>query len=158
MFVCMPTLSECITWRALNNNPEATLTIKSDCCWSLFWIFFVFPFPTPFLSLGIRPMMYLSYLPTLSEHIFWIDEQICSEAWSKLVLLSCILNHSTFCGSDVFSYEIHYLYLSVASGYLLQCGCGRSVAPIKAGFVARVGRRKAGTWAGFMVFFGCSSC
>lgn len=28
---------------------------------------------------------------------------------------------------------------------LLQCGSGRSVAPIKAGFVARVGRRKAGT-------------
>ncbi|KAI5679822.1 hypothetical protein M9H77_01049 [Catharanthus roseus] len=26
-----------------------------------------------------------------------------------------------------------------------KCGCGRSVAPIKAGFVARVGRRKAGT-------------
>ncbi|XP_058110713.1 eukaryotic translation initiation factor 2 subunit beta-like [Magnolia sinica] len=26
-----------------------------------------------------------------------------------------------------------------------QCGCSRSVAPIKAGFVARVGRRKAGT-------------
>ncbi|MCL7021711.1 hypothetical protein MKW94_018917 [Papaver nudicaule] len=26
-----------------------------------------------------------------------------------------------------------------------QCGSGRSVAPIKAGFVARVGRRKAGT-------------
>jgi len=28
---------------------------------------------------------------------------------------------------------------------LLQCGSGRSVAPIKAGFVARVGRRTAGT-------------
>lgn len=27
----------------------------------------------------------------------------------------------------------------------LQCGSGRSVAPIKAGFVARVGRRNAGT-------------
>jgi len=31
--------------------------------------------------------------------------------------------------------------------YCLQCGSGRSVAPIKAGFVARVGRRTAGgTW------------
>lgn len=27
----------------------------------------------------------------------------------------------------------------------MQCGSGRSVAPIKAGFVARVGRRNAGT-------------
>jgi len=32
--------------------------------------------------------------------------------------------------------------------YFLQCGSGRSVAPIKAGFVARVGRRNTGTWFG----------
>lgn len=36
--------------------------------------------------------------------------------------------------------------------FLLQCGSGRSVAPIKAGFVARVGRRKAGTWWGYLLF------
>lgn len=29
--------------------------------------------------------------------------------------------------------------------FTLQCGSSRSVAPIKAGFVAQVGRRKAGS-------------
>lgn len=29
--------------------------------------------------------------------------------------------------------------------FCFQCGSGRSVAPIKAGFVARVGRRNTGT-------------
>jgi hypothetical protein len=40
------------------------------------------------------------------------------------------------------------LYSYIFSSFdllLLQCGSGRSVAPIKAGFVARVGRRTAGT-------------
>ena len=34
----------------------------------------------------------------------------------------------------------------------MQCGSGRSVAPIKAGFVARVGRRNTGTWFGQLSF------
>jgi hypothetical protein len=38
--------------------------------------------------------------------------------------------------------------------YCLQCGSGRSVAPIKAGFVARVGRRNAGAWFG-LTFYLC---
>jgi hypothetical protein len=38
-------------------------------------------------------------------------------------------------------YAVGYLIIVV---YCLQCGSGRSVAPIKAGFVARVGRRTAG--------------
>lgn len=35
----------------------------------------------------------------------------------------------------------------------MQCGSGRSVAAIKAGFQARVGRRNAGTWSIPFLFF-----
>ena len=45
--------------------------------------------------------------------------------------ISCVVFPLSF-----FTLLIHFL--------LLQCGSARSVAPIKAGFVARVGRRKAG--------------
>lgn len=38
-----------------------------------------------------------------------------------------------------------YLFGSNLWILFLQCGSGRSVAPIKAGFQARVGRRNAGT-------------
>lgn len=41
--------------------------------------------------------------------------------------------------------HINHLTDVCVSYHILQCGSGRSVAPIKAGFVARVGRRKPGT-------------
>lgn len=42
--------------------------------------------------------------------------------------------------------NIHRVFLFGLSGLsYFQCGSSRSVAPIKAGFVARVGRRKAGS-------------
>ena len=53
-----------------------------------------------------------------------------------------------------FSYTWLTMDLSYSFDLLfLQCGSGRSVAPIKAGFVARVGRRNAGTWSGLLSLF-----
>lgn len=41
--------------------------------------------------------------------------------------------------------EKFHFHITRVPSIVLQCGSHRSVAPIKAGFVARVGRRKAGT-------------
>jgi len=45
----------------------------------------------------------------------------------------------------LYFYPLATLFLLSCPVILVQCGSGRSVAPIKAGFVARVGRRNAGT-------------
>jgi len=49
----------------------------------------------------------------------------------------------------VLAFKDEYIYISrtnIVNGIVCQqCGCSRSVAPIKAGFVARVGRRKTTT-------------
>ena len=60
--------------------------------------------------------------------------------------------------SDVFYSGYYFLNTILLFSFLaysfdilfLQCGSNRSVAPIKAGFVARVGRRNAGTWSGLL--------
>jgi len=60
---------------------------------------------------------------------------------------------SRICQFQVADFFVAFIFLSpfLLCSFLLillilvQCGSGRSVAPIKAGFVARVGRRNTGT-------------
>lgn len=53
---------------------------------------------------------------------------------------------------QIHSFVIDILYIH---SILLQCGSGRSVAPIKAGFVARIGRRKPGFYCLFLCCLPC---
>lgn len=47
----------------------------------------------------------------------------------------------------IFALWIFLFWFLFSWSFCVQCGSGRSVAPIKAGFVARVGRRNTGTWS-----------